>query len=169
MSSSCPQAYPGIGQFPMKTNIYPSKLPLQTRTGSPGLDIVIPFTTRPLTRAALSVAGQLSAGLLPLLRMVHTQIVPFPLQLEAAPISASILREQLTPLAEEYGAHLQVCFTRDTREGLQHVLSKDSVVVIAARPRSWIRWWPSREERLAAWLHHHGYIVLLEFVEKNHA
>jgi hypothetical protein len=101
--------------------------------------------------------------------MVRTQIVPFPLQLEAAPISVAVLRQQLAPLAEEFGAQLQVCFTRDTREGLRHVLSKDSVILIAARPRSWRRWWPSREERLALWLQKRGYSVMLEFVEKNNA
>jgi hypothetical protein len=157
----------------MKPNIYAPQLPSHTRTGSPGLDIVVPFTTRPLTRAALSAAGRLSAGLLPLIRMVRTQVVPFPLQLEAAPVSVDVLRRQLAPLAEEFGARLQVCFTRDTREGLLHVLSKDSLILIAAlrRPRMWrlLRWWPSREERLASWLRDHGYNVMLEFVEKNNA
>ena len=65
----------------MKPHIYAPQLPLLTRTGSPGLDIVVPFTTRPLTRAALAAAGRLSAELLPLIRMVRTQVVPFPLQL----------------------------------------------------------------------------------------
>ena len=152
----------------MKPNIYAPKLPLPTRTGSPGLDIVVPFTTRPLTRAALTAAGRLSAGLLPLIRMVRTQVVPFPLQLEAAPISAAVLRRQYAPLADEFGAHLQICFTRDPREGLQHLVSKDSVVLIAAR-RRWKYWWPSREERLAEWLRERGYFVVLEFVEKNNA
>jgi hypothetical protein len=140
-------------------------MPLQTRSGSPALDIVVPFTNRPLTRAALTAATRLSAGLLPLIRMVRTQIVPFPLQLEAAPVSVAVLRQQLVPLAEEFGAHLQVCFTRDQREGLLHTLAKDSVVVIAARRH----WWKSREERLANWLRQQGWIVVLEFVGKNNA
>ena len=149
----------------MTPKTYAPKLPLQTRPGAPGLDIVVPFTTRPLTRAALTAAGRLSAGLLPLIRMVRTQIVPFPLQLEAAPVSTTVLRRQLVPLAEEFGAHLQICFTRDNREGLLHTLAKDSVVVIAARRR----WWKSREERLAIWLRQRGWTVVLEFVEKNNA
>jgi hypothetical protein len=153
----------------MKPNIYAPKLPLQTRTGSPGLDIVVPFTTRPLTRAALAAAGRLSAGLLPLIRMVRTQVVPFPLQLEAAPISLAVLRRQFAPLAEEFGAHLEFCYTRDTREGLLHVLSKDTLVLIAARRHWWNNWWPSREERLANWLGKRGYKVILELVEKNNA
>jgi hypothetical protein len=129
------------------------------------LDIVVPFTTRPLTRAALTAAERLSAGLQPLIRMVRTQIVPFPLQLESAPVSTAVLRRQFVPLAEEFGAHLQICFTRDNREGLLHTLRKDSLVVIAARRR----WWKSREERLALWLRRRGWNVVLEFVEKNHA
>src|SRR5271166_3571034 len=116
----------------MKTNTYPSKLPLQTLSGSPALDIVVPFTTRHLTRAALTAAGRLSVGLQPLIRMVRTQIVPFPLQLESAPVSTAVLRQQFVPLAEEFGAHLHICFTRDNREGLLHTLTKDTVVVIAA-------------------------------------
>lgn len=151
----------------MKTKIYAPKLPLQTRTGSPGLDIVVPFTTRPLTRAALSAAGRLSAGLLPLIRMVRTQIVPFPLQLEAAPVSTAVLRQQLEPLAREFGAHLEICFTRDPHDGLLHILSRDSVILIAARRRPWSRWWPSREQRLATWLLRRGYSVILEFIGKK--
>jgi hypothetical protein len=149
----------------MKTKTYAPNLPLQTRSGSPGLDIVVPFTTRSLTRTALAAAGRLSAGLTPLIRMVRTQVVPFPLQLESAPISASVLRQQFVPLAEEFGAHLQICFTRDRREGLLHTLAHDSVVVIAARRH----WWKTREERLALWLRQRGWNVVLEFVEKNNA
>ncbi len=149
----------------MKPYTHATKLPLPTRTGAPGLDIVVPFTTRPLTRAALSAAGRLSAGLLPLIRIVRIQVVPFPLQLEAAPISMDVLRRQLAPLAEEFGARLQVCFTRDTHEGLRHVLSNDTVILLAARRH----WWKSREERLAAWLRDRGYSVVLEFVEKTNA
>ena len=150
----------------MKPITYAPNLPLPTRSGSPGPDIVVPFTTRPLTRAALTAAGRLSVGLLPLIRIVRTQIVPFPLQLDATPVSTAVLRQQLVPLAEEFGAHLQICFTRDTREGLLHTLAKDSVVVIAAR-RRW--WWKSREEQLATWLRRRGWAVVLEFVEKNNA
>jgi hypothetical protein len=153
----------------MTLKIFAPQLPLQTRTGVPGLDIVVPFTTRPLTRAALSAAGRLSAGLLPLIRIVRTQVVPFPLPLDSAPVSTSVLRRQLAPLAEEFGAHLHFCFTRDTREGLLHLISRDSLVLIAARRRWWQRLWKSREERLANWLQNRGYHVMLEFVEKNYA
>src|ERR1019366_1222820 len=121
----------------MKPTIFAPQLPLQTRSGSPVLDIVVPFTTRPLTRAALTAAGRLSAELLPLIRIVRTQVVPFPLQVENAPVSAAVLHRQLIPLAEEFGAHLQLCFTRDAREGLLHTLA----IVIASRRR----WWKSRE------------------------
>jgi hypothetical protein len=149
----------------MKPKLCAPQAPLQTWADSPGLDIVVPFTTRSLTRTALTAAGRLSAGLSPLIRMVRIQVVPFPLQLEAAPVSTVVLREQFAPLAEEFGAHLQICFTRDTREGLLHTLAKNSVVVIAARRR----WWKSREERLAQWLRGRGGNVVLEFVEKNNA
>ncbi len=149
----------------MKPKTYAPKLLLPARSGSPCLDIVVPFTTHPLTRAALTVAERLSAGLAPLIRMVRTQVVPFPLQLDSAPVSTAVLRRQFVPLAEEFGAHLQICFTRNTREGLLHTLSKESLVVIAARHH----WWKSREERLAIWLRRRGLKVVLEFVEKNHA
>jgi hypothetical protein len=74
------------------------------------------------------------------------------------------------PLAEEFGTHLQICFARDVRESLRHVLAKDSLVVLAAHRRWWQpRWWKSSEERLAAWLRQSGFTVVLEFVEKNNA
>jgi hypothetical protein len=102
----------------------------------------------------------MSADLLPLIRMVRTQAVPYPLQLEAAPVSAGILREQLTPLAREFGARLQICFARDDREALAHLLDADSVVVIASRRR----WWRTREERLARWLIHRGFHVAVVYL-----
>jgi hypothetical protein len=153
----------------MKPLIHAPKLPLQARTDPPGLDIVVPFTTRPLTRAALTAAGRWSAGLLPLVRMVRTQVVPFPLQLEAAPVSTAVLRQQLMPLAEEFGAHIEICFTRDSREGLLQLLSTNSVILLAARRRVWTPWWKSREERLANWLRRRGYNAVLEFVDNNYA
>ena len=75
--------------------------------------------------------GGLSAEFLPLIRMVRTQVVPFPLQVEAAPISAKVLSGQLVPLAAEFGAQVQICYARDEREGLLHNLRKESVVLIA--------------------------------------
>jgi hypothetical protein len=153
----------------MQPNLHAPNLPLSTETGTPGLDIVVPFTTRPLTRAALSAAGRFAAGLLPLIRMACIQVVPFPLELEAAPGSAPALRDQYALLAEEFGAHVQICLARGQREGLLHVLSEHSVVLIAARRRWWNRLMPSKEERLAKWLRNRGYRVMLEFVEKNNA
>ena len=153
----------------MKPITYAPLLPSPVKGRSPGLDIVVPCTTRPLTRAALTAAGRLSAELLPLIRMVHAYVVPFPLDLEAAPISGTILRRQFVPLAEEFGALLQRCFTRDRREGLLHALSEDSLILIAAYRRPWSLWWPSHEERLANWLSRRGYFVMLEYVEKKNA
>jgi hypothetical protein len=89
--------------------------------------------------------------------------------LEAAPVSPVVLRRQLMPLAEEFGARLEICFTRDSRDGLLQILSKDSVVLIASRRRGWTQWWSSREERLAHWLRRRGFNVVLEFVDKNYA
>jgi len=152
----------------MKSKTDASKLPLVAGTGLPVLDIVVPITTGPLTRAALTAAGRLSAGLLPLIRMVHTQIVPFPLQLESAPISPSVIRQQFTPLAEEFGAHLQICLARDVRESLRHILAKDSPILLATRRRWWQpRWWKSSEERLAEWLRKNGFTVVVNYVEEN--
>jgi hypothetical protein len=154
----------------MTPNLNTARLPLETRSDTTTLDIVVPFTTRPLTRAALTTAGKSSSGLAPLIRMVHTQVVPFPLQLDDAPISTAVLRRQLAPLAEEFGAHLQICFTRDAGEGLLHVLSADSLIVLAARKSWWRpRWWKSPQERLAKRLTRRGYNVLLEIVENTNA
>ena len=106
----------------MKPTTFAPQLLLQTRSGSLVLDIVVAFTGRPSTRAALTAAGHLSAELLPLIRIVRTPVVPFPRQVENAPISAGVLNRHLIPLAEEFGAHMPLCFTRDTREGLLHTL-----------------------------------------------
>src|SRR6516225_5526994 len=108
----------------MKRKTWAPKHQLERQAGKPGMDIVVPFTTRQLTRKALAAAVGMSAGLQPLIRMVRTQAVPFPLPLEAAPVSADFLREQLTPLVSEFGANLEICFARDPREGLARLLTK---------------------------------------------
>jgi hypothetical protein len=144
----------------MKRKTWAPKHRLERQAGKPGMDIVVPFTTRQLTREALAVAVGMSAGLQPLIRMVRTQAVPFPLPLEAAPVSADFLREQFTPLVTEFGAHLEICFARDTWEGLAQLLTRDSIVVIASR-RKWYR--KTREERFAAWLMRRGHNVLIDY------
>ena len=154
----------------MNSKIHAEQLTPLIQTHAAGLDIVVPFTTRHLTRAALAAAGRLSSGLQPMIRMVRILVVPYPLQLEASPISPAVLRQQLAPLAAEYKAHVQICCARDSRDGLLYSVSKDSVILIAVRRSdSWTRWWPTREERLVSWLRRHGYFVMLEFVEKNDA
>jgi hypothetical protein len=97
--------------------------------------------------------------------MVRTQVVPFPLSLEAAPVSSIVLRQQLEPLAEEFGVEAHICYTREPREGLLRLLSRDTLILLACHRRGWLRWWPSRPERLAHWLRRRGYHVVLEFVE----
>jgi hypothetical protein len=154
----------------MNSKTHAAQAPPPIQTHAAGLDIVVPFTNRQLTRAALAAAGRLSSGLQPMIRMVRILVVPYPLQLEASPVSAGVLRQQLAPLAAEFRAHVQICCARDSRDGLRYSISKDSVILIAVRRSdSWMRWWPSREERLASWLRRHGYFVMLEFVEKNNA
>ncbi len=95
------------------TNTSAPTLLLESHAGSATLDVVVPFTTPALTRAALTVTGRLTAGLHPMVRMVRTQVVPFPLQLDSTPVSAASLRRQTIGLAREFQANLEICFARE--------------------------------------------------------
>jgi hypothetical protein len=153
----------------MTPNLHAAKLPLSSPSSVPVLDIVVPFMNRPLARAALAYSRRLSVGLLPRVRMFCIRVLPFPLELETAPLSPAVLSRQLAPIAGEFGAHLQVCFARDLEQGLLHLLSKDSVLLIAAASHWWRPWLASPEVRIAKRLQARGYNVVLKFVEKNDA
>lgn len=121
------------------------------------LDLVVPFTTPELTRAALDAASRMGAGLNATVRLVKIQVVPYPLQLDQSPVYIDFLKDQLAHLRSDLPVDREIRLTRDFEDGLEGVLGDDSVVILAARKRPWT----TRNERLASALRRAGHKVIL--------
>jgi len=120
--------------------------------------IVVPYTTRELTRAALRHAG-VCTDLEVHVCLVDIQVVPFPCSLNQPPINTKFSEWRLQDLFKESGlpGKAAVLYTRDWLEGFKKVLGPGSLVVIATKKR----WWRTREEKLARTLMKAGHQVLL--------
>jgi hypothetical protein len=121
------------------------------------LDLVVPFTTPVLTRAALAEAGRQALGLSADVRLVKIQVVPYPLKLDETPVYLSFLRRQLDQMLAGTAVHAEIYFARDFEPAFRDTLDNDSVVVLASKRRPW----PTRIERLARTLRGEGYPVIL--------
>lgn len=129
------------------------------------LDLVIPFTTPELTRAALDAANRMGGGLNATLRLVKVQVVPFPLDLEQPPVYIDFLKDQLAQFESELPVAGEVRLAREFEAGLEGTLGRESVVILAT-PR---RPWRTRTERLAATLRRAGHKVVLVNEEAKNA
>jgi len=129
------------------------------------LDLVVPFTTPELTRAALDAADRMGAGLNAALRLVKVQVVPFPLDLNQSPVYVDFLKTQLAQFESALPASGEIRLARDFEAGLESTLDPDSVVVLATRNRPW----KTRTERLAASLRRVGHKVVMVSGETQHA
>jgi len=129
------------------------------------LDIVIPFTTPELTRAAIGAANCMGAGLHAALRLVRVQVVPFQLDLNRPPVFIDFLKEQLAGFESELPMTGEVRLARDFEDGLKGTLGPDSVVILATKKRPWI----TGTERLSKSLRRSGYRTILVGAEVDHA
>jgi len=136
----------------------------QTRPASE-LDIVVPFTTPELTRAAVEAADRMGAGLNAALRLVKVQVVPFPLELNQSPVYVEFLKNQLEQFESALPAAREIRLARDFEAGLKGTLDPESVVILATRKRPW----KTRTERLAASLRTVGHKVVMVSGETKHA
>src|SRR5579863_5305670 len=83
------------------------------------LDLVVPFTTPELTRAALDAADRMGAGLNAALRLVKVQVVPFPLDLNQSPVYVDFLKTQLAQFESALPASGEIRLARDFEAGLE--------------------------------------------------
>jgi hypothetical protein len=132
------------------------------------LELVVPFTTPQLTRAALDAAGRMGAGLNSTVRLIRVQVISFPLEIDQSPVFIDFMEEQLRHLQCALPMKAEIRLARDFDHGLVSALNIESVIDLAA-PR---RPWRTRNERLAASLRRAGYKVVLvakekEFTERN--
>jgi hypothetical protein len=121
------------------------------------LDLVVPFTTPELTRAALDAANRMGGGLNATLRLVKVQVVPFPLDLVQSPVYIDFLKSQLAQFRSELPVVGEIRLAREFEAGLLSSLGRGSVVILATHKRLW----RTRTERLAATLRRAGHKVVL--------
>src|ERR1700733_7847958 len=88
------------------------------------LDIVIPFTTPELTRAAIDAANCMGAGLHANLRLVRVQVVPYELELNRPPVFIDFLKEQLAGFESALPITGEVRLVRDFEDGLNVTLAQ---------------------------------------------
>jgi hypothetical protein len=121
--------------------------------------IYVVFTDLAGTRAALTAASRLAAGLEMPLALLVAQIVPYPLPLETPPVSVEFIERNMSELVRgldvEVSVHVLLC--RDPGGPLRDAIEPDSLVVMgASRGR-----WKSRHRKLAALLRTEGRRLVL--------
>ncbi len=116
------------------------------------------FTSPASTFAALKTAAGLARSLGAHIRILATQVVPYPTPLEDPPVAAEFTERRLRRLARAAGAGstIRVYLCRDPRQTLEAALEPESLLVIGGKKR----WWPTAEQRLARWLEAKGHRVI---------
>jgi hypothetical protein len=143
--------------IPLSQHAYAGSAPVQTTIRQEELDLVVPFTTPDLTRAALSAASRMGAGLGAAVRLVKIQCVPYPLDLIQSPVYTDFLRQQMNSFSSALPLTGEIRFAREFEQGLAGTLNANSVVVLSFRKRPW----RTRNERLAASLQRSGRKVII--------
>jgi hypothetical protein len=123
------------------------------------IQLVIPYTTRELTEAALKAAAPMVEGLGAVVKMIYVQVVPYPRALEEPHVASAHLAARLEQAARESAVPVraEVVYARDRAEAFRQVLRPGSLVLLATRKR----WWPTAEERLGRLLLRAGHSVAL--------
>jgi hypothetical protein len=103
------------------------------------LDVVVLYTSVELAKAALNRAQELTHGMELRVRLVSTQIVPYPLPMDEPPINLQHLQHQLELVSEHSGLSVEgeIVLARDMQTALQTALRPHSIVVLASHRRLW--------------------------------
>jgi hypothetical protein len=126
---------------------------------TPQLEVNVVYTRLPGAAETLHAASGLARGLGARVTVHVPQVIPYPLELKAPPVSVHFAEQQLLALAGEQPVEtsIQMYLCRDLTQTIRRVLKPVSVVVIGGRKR----WWPTPEQRLAAILRRDGHHVIL--------
>jgi hypothetical protein len=125
------------------------------------LEINVLFTDHQGTLGALRTAGTLAHQLGAHINLLVPRVVPYALPLASPPVSIQFTERRLLDLAHR-GAHgsmvisVQVYLCRDRRLCLLEALKPQSLVVLGGR----VRWWPTKETKLARTLQFAGHQVI---------
>ena len=126
---------------------------------SPELEVNVVYTRLPSAAKTLHAASGLARGLGARVTVHVPQVIPYPLELKAPPVSVPFAEHQLLALVGEQPVetNIQMYLCRDLTETIRRVLKPASVVVIGGRKH----WWPTPEKKLAAILRRDGHRVIL--------
>ena len=121
------------------------------------LEIVVLHTEARKTLGALKMAAELASGLAQV-RLLAIQTVPYPLDLDAPPVSPEFLQNRFSQMALEAAvdALIDIRLGRDAGDVLEFGLGPHAVVVIGGRRP----WWPTATTRLARRLERLGHQVV---------
>ncbi|MEO8658219.1 MAG: hypothetical protein ABI693_07100 [Bryobacteraceae bacterium] len=125
--------------------------------------ITVVATSVDATLSALREAGILAHRLHGSIRLIVTQIVPYPLPLSRPPVPGEFNARRFRVLADgnKVPTKIQICLGRDQLETLHRVLPPHSTIVVGGRKT----WWPTREKRLARQLQRSGHDVVFTSFE----
>ena len=142
-------------RVPVLETAGPNVVPGQTSNAS--LEIVVIHTKPSETLSALRMAAELASGLAPV-RLLAVQVVPYPLDLYAPPVSTQFLESHFAELVSQatVNATVDIRLGRDAGDVIEGGVGPHSVVVIGGRRR----WWPTATMRLARRLERLGHQVV---------
>jgi hypothetical protein len=131
------------------------------------LQVYVVFTDLEATRAALKTAIKLTRDLNAKLVLLIAKIVPWPLPLEAPPVSGEFTERVLSELTREQEADItpRVYLCRDRDLTISQALKPESVVVIGSRRFGWLH----RTPPLARVLRRDGHEVILAGIDNQPA
>lgn len=160
------QAKETLGEFRMPAELTYDRAPvLETagpnvvpgQTSNASLEIVVIHTKPSETLSALRMAAELASGLAPV-RLLAAQVVPYPLDLYAPPVSTQFLEGHFAELVSQatVAASVDIRLGRDAGDAIEAGVGPHSVVVIGGRRRRW----PTATMRLARRLERLGHQVV---------
>jgi len=132
------------------------------------VEINVIFTDHQGTLSALRTAGALAHQLRVHINLLVPRVVPYAVPLASPPVSIQFTERRLLDLAhrEAHGSmviSVQVYLCRNRRLCLLEALKPQSLVVVGGR----VRWWPTKETKLARTLQFAGHQVIFAGLERG--
>ena len=142
-------------------NLEESRNQIAPWSSDAGLSVTVISTTEKGTVASLNAAKWLAKDLEATITLLKMEIVPVSFPLYKPPVSLKYTINQQRSMVRQSGVNaadvdLKIRFCRDWSSGLQWVLRRRALVVIAGKRH----WWVSREERLERILRALGHHVI---------
>jgi len=130
---------------------------------SPELEVNVIYARVPGAAKSLDVACGLARGLGARVTVHVARVIPYPLELKSPQVPVEFAEQQILTMVGEQPVEtrIRIYLCRDLTETIRQVLKPDSVVIVGGRKR----WWPTREQRLAAALRRDGHRVILSYAD----